>query len=449
MAVTKLWPIRGRVDSPLNYAANEEKTANPRWDKSSLQNLTDVMHYAADEDKTEKQFFVSGVNCNPAIARDQFVTVKKQFDKEDGIVAYHGYQSFAEGEVTPEQAHEIGIELARRFWGDGYQVIIATHLNTKCVHNHFVVNSVSFKDGKRCRAKRWYDFNKVSDEICREHGLSVIENPRGKSVPAFVYNAEKAGAPTRLNLAKAAVDEAIEASQNLHEFRMALKAMGYSCNLDPGRKYWTIRQQDWRRPIRMYRMGDAYSNESIISRLEREAESKRFSSFQRIIVVKKRQYGMQTRGDRIRKVGGLKGLYLYYCYLLGYLPRYTKRTAKVSPLLRDDLIKMDRIAEETRMLCRENITTMEELRERIARCSETIEQKTSERGEIYTKSRRKIPEEERQSLRKQATAISRELKDLRKELKMLESIESRSAVIEEKIKEAEKESEVKKDERRR
>lgn len=59
MAVTKLWPIRGRVDSPLNYAANEEKTSNPRWDKSSLQNLTDVMHYAADEDKTEKQFFVS------------------------------------------------------------------------------------------------------------------------------------------------------------------------------------------------------------------------------------------------------------------------------------------------------------------------------------------------------------------------------------------------------
>ena len=92
---------------------------------------------------------------------------------------------------------------------------------------------------------------------------------------------------------------------------------------------------------------------------------------------------------------------------------------------------------------------MEELRERIARCSETIEQKTSERGEIYTKSRRKIPEEERQSLRKQAAAISRELKDLRKELKMLESIESRSAVIEEKIKETEKESEVKKDERRR
>ena len=100
MAVTKIWPVRGRADKPLEYVANELKTANPKWDKSSLGNLTDVMHYAADENKTEKQFFVSGINCSPEIARDQFVTVKKQFAKEDGIVAYHGYQSFAEGEVS-------------------------------------------------------------------------------------------------------------------------------------------------------------------------------------------------------------------------------------------------------------------------------------------------------------------------------------------------------------
>ena len=87
MAVTKIWPIKGRVGSPLDYVENEEKTENPKWDKSSLANLTDVMHYAADDDKTQKQFFVTGINCNADTARDQFVTVKKQFDKEDGIVA--------------------------------------------------------------------------------------------------------------------------------------------------------------------------------------------------------------------------------------------------------------------------------------------------------------------------------------------------------------------------
>ena len=108
MAVTKIWPVRGKADSPLSYAADAEKTANPRWNKKELAGLTDVMHYAADEDKTEKQFFVTGINCSAEIARDQFVTVKKQYGKEGGIVAYHGYQSFEEGEVTPELAHRIG-----------------------------------------------------------------------------------------------------------------------------------------------------------------------------------------------------------------------------------------------------------------------------------------------------------------------------------------------------
>ena len=83
MAVTKLWPVRGKADSALRYVADEMKTENPKWDKSSLENLTDVMHYAADEDKTEKQFFVTGINCSAEIARDQFVTVKKQFNKSE------------------------------------------------------------------------------------------------------------------------------------------------------------------------------------------------------------------------------------------------------------------------------------------------------------------------------------------------------------------------------
>mgnify|MGYP003293236626 FL=1 len=120
MAVTKIWPVRGKPDSPLNYISNEMKTANPKWNKSSLGSLTDVMHYAVDEEKTEKQFFVTGINCSSEIARDQFVTVKKQYGKEDGIVAYHGYQSFGEDEVTPEQAHAIGVEFAQRIWGDDY-----------------------------------------------------------------------------------------------------------------------------------------------------------------------------------------------------------------------------------------------------------------------------------------------------------------------------------------
>ena len=450
MAVTKIWPVRGRVESPLDYAANEEKTANPRWDKSSLQNLTDVMHYAADEDKTEKQFFVSGVNCTPAIARDQFVIVKKQFDKEDGIVAYHGYQSFAEGEVTPELAHEIGLEFAKRVWGEDYQVVVATHLNTRNLHNHFIVNSVSFRHGKRLRAKQWYELNKVSDEICREHGLSVIENRRGKGIPKQLYYAEKNGGSTRVNIAKAAVDEALAVSTNVTEFEMALKAKGYHCNFNPNHKHWTIWQKDWKRPIRLTRMGEEYMARRIMERLDEGFENKTFEVFQKAVVVRRKQYVLFTREDKIKRVGGLKGLYLHYCYLLGYLPKYKQQPTKVSPLLRDDLIKMEQIAKETRLLCRENISSAGELSIFKEKTESSIAAKMQKQRELRNLIKRKIPPEEREKARSELTGINDDLKKLRSDLKLAGRIEERSKVIEEKVKTVDKErSEVKANERRR
>lgn len=445
MAVTKIWPVRGRVDSPLNYAANEEKTANPRWDKSSLQNLTDVMHYAADEDKTEKQFFVTGINCNADTARDQFVTVKKQFGKEDGIVAYHGYQSFAEGEVTPELAHEIGLEFARRVWGDEYQAVVATHLNTDHIHNHFIVNSISFRHGRRCRAKQWYELNKISDEICREHGLSIVENPKSKGMAYPLYEFEKSGGSTRKNLARQAVDEAIAVASNMKEFELALKAKGYACNFDPMRKYWTIRMTDWKKPMRLSGLGDEYTNDRIRERVA-DTDGKLFRDFHKAthIII---QYRLPTRQQKLKKVGGIKGLYLHYCYLLGYLPRYNQRPSRVSPLLKDDILKMEKIAEETRLICRENIITEDDLKAFIDRKRFQIDARTETRDDLKNMTRRKVSEAEKEQARKDIAALNGELKKLRKEVKLAENIKARSVSIKEKIETFE--SEVKKDERRR
>ena len=176
MAVCEIWDVRGRLDSPLRYAANPDKTGNPTYTEAEWQSRSDVMKYATNGDKTEQQFFVSGINCDPSTAREEMQIVKRQFQDESEIICYHGFQSFREGEVTPEQAHEIGVKLAKKMWGDRFQVIVATHLNTDCLHNHFVLNSVSFTDGKH------YHDNKAnlkllrqySDELCREYALSVI-----------------------------------------------------------------------------------------------------------------------------------------------------------------------------------------------------------------------------------------------------------------------------------
>ena len=146
MAVTKIWNIRGKAGSPLEYIANPEKTER-EFSEPEKQALQDVIAYTTNEDKTEKFYYTSGINCSVEFARDQFDTVKMRFGKYNGNVAYHAYQSFREGEVTPDEAHAIGVQLAKELWGDRFQMVVATHVNTKCVHNHIVINSVSFKDG--------------------------------------------------------------------------------------------------------------------------------------------------------------------------------------------------------------------------------------------------------------------------------------------------------------
>lgn len=130
MAVSKLWSVRQRLGQVIDYATNPEKTDARLFTEADYQALKDVLAYAKNETKTEHEFFCDGINCNVGIARNQFITVKEQYSKSDGIQAYHGYLSFPEKEVTPELAQKIGMEFAKRVWGDRFQVVVTTHLNT-------------------------------------------------------------------------------------------------------------------------------------------------------------------------------------------------------------------------------------------------------------------------------------------------------------------------------
>ena len=116
MAVSKIWKVKVRLKAVIDYATNPEKTRVQEYTPEQYQALADVLKYAKDEEKTEREFYVDGINCNPSTARDQFVTVKEQFDKEDGIQAYHGYLSFKdEPNINPNLAQKIGMEFAFGF----------------------------------------------------------------------------------------------------------------------------------------------------------------------------------------------------------------------------------------------------------------------------------------------------------------------------------------------
>ena len=134
MAVSKIWKVTVRLSQVIDYALNPEKTAASNYTPEQYQALSDVLQYAKDEEKTEREFFVDGINCNPSTARDQFITVKEQYGKEDGIQAYHGYLSFKEEDISPDLAQKIGMEFANRVRGKRFQVVVTTHLNTKHLH---------------------------------------------------------------------------------------------------------------------------------------------------------------------------------------------------------------------------------------------------------------------------------------------------------------------------
>lgn len=436
MAVTSIWRISGSLSGLVNYASNSEKTVENEQDGS----LSDVIGYAVNSVKTEKtddenvpviRRFVSGVNCSPNTAKEEMIAVKKRFGKEDGTVAYHGYQSFAPGEATPETAHEIGVKLARKLWGDKYQVLVATHLDKEShLHNHFIVNTVSFLDGIKYHRteKNYYNMQKASDELCKEYGLSIIENPiRGKSKHYAEWRAEQEQRPTWRGMIKSDIDEAIRQSMTERQFFDNLKLKGYEIKVG---KDISVRPPQKERFVRLVRnFGDDYSIESIRKRILEQTRPK--------MILPEPEYKpkeVYMKGDfkKTKKVKGFRALYFHYCYLLGIFPKNRKvNNKKLHFLLREDLIKLDNISKEARLLCRNQIDTAEQLSLYQNSLEERIETLTAERKELYKQKRSKavMPE-----IHDRISALSKELSQLRTEVKLCNNIFERSEIMKEKLK---------------
>ena len=201
MAITKIIAIRDRLDKRVNYAVNGEKTT-----------LDAGITYAANPEKTEQHFFTSAINCESCeTAFAEMQATKRRFGKLGGVVGYHFIQSFAPGEVTPEQAHAIGVAFAQRLFGERYEVVVGTHLDKAHLHNHVVVNSVSFVDGKKYHSSPgsyYFEVRSTSDTLCRENDLSTI-TPQGKGKHYAEWKAENTGKLTIRSIIRGDIDSII------------------------------------------------------------------------------------------------------------------------------------------------------------------------------------------------------------------------------------------------
>ena len=312
------------------------------------------MDYALNRDKIEQDVFQSAISCTCDTAFEDMCQIKKIWHKEGGVQGFHLVQSFAAGEVTPELAYQIGQEFAEQLLGGRFQAVISTHLNTKCIHNHIVWNSVSMVDGKKYRsnAKTYItQVRRISDELCRKYHLSVIDTQNSEKAarPYVQWLAEQNGKPTWKTPIRQDVDTAVLVAFTWNQFVRELEKKGYALCLQG--KYFTLKPPGRDRPVRFKTLGENYTPEAIRRRI---LEPKPFL----LAGKKSRRRKLRTGGKSLRKLTGLRALYFSYLYKMGALP---KKPARSGFAVREDIRRLDKRIKQMKFLSEHRIDSREQL----------------------------------------------------------------------------------------
>ena len=429
MAVTSIWKVEGRLARVLGYAENPAKTegAPDEWER---QGVGAAILYAADPGKSEEQRYVSGVNCLPETALAEMNATKRQYGKEGGIVAFHGYQAFAPGEADPETAHEIGVALARELWGARFEVVVATHLDKAHLHNHFVINSVSFADGRRFHRDTacYRAMRGASDRLCRERGLSVVDRPEpGRSMHYAEWRAERDGGPTWRSLVKADADEAVERASTMRQFYANLRAMGYEIKTG---KDISVRPPGKERFVRLRRnFGDGYSYEGISARILSNGRP-------RLPVGRPRPTRAKPTPVPARS---LVSLYRRYMAMLNAPRRQGAGGPRMHFLLREDLRNLDAISRELALLTQNGIETEGQLLAHEEALKERMATLDGERRALRNEARRlRRAQGEPAPPNPRIAEIAAELKGIRRDLGLCDGIRERGPGLARRIAEVER-----------
>ena len=236
--------------------------------KTILKCLAERTDYAMNNEKTANGELISSFECAPQTAASEFAFSKRIYfqktgrESEHDIIAYQFRQSFKPGEVTAEEANRIGYEFAERFLKGRHAFIVCTHINRHNIHNHVIWNSTNLDCTRKFR-NFWYSTNavrKLSDIICIEHGLSVIEKPgrKGLSYDKWLGNKAK---PSNREIVRIAIDEIIDQKpKDMEEFIRMLEDKGFKIKRG---KHLTLTHTDFKKSIRMDSLGDGYTEEDI------------------------------------------------------------------------------------------------------------------------------------------------------------------------------------------
>ena len=410
MAYTSLIPVR-RLDRAISYVRNKTKT-------TKLTSLEEAVDYALNRDKTESVCFETGLSC---LCETAFADMKenvRRWHKTGGVQGYHLVQSFAEGEITPELAHQIGVELADQLLNGRYQAIVTTHLNTSHIHNHMVWCAVALDNGRKyhSNARSYYtEVRAKSDALCRQYGLSVIETPeseRGKRQYAK-WQAETSGQPTWRTAIRMDIDEVVSMALTWRQFLALLEQKGYEIRM--GRKYPTLRPPGKERFVRFKTLGKAYTPEAIRQRI---LYPKR--PFTPAAGWRGRLHGNYRKA---RKLTGLRALYYRYLYELGALPRKPQRP---SYAVRQDIRNLDKRIRQMEFLSRHGIDTLAQLNAYRQVQEKTVSDLLAERRQLH-----KVESDD--AIEARLEQITQALKPLRRDIRLCRQIAEQSVQMRERL----------------
>ena len=356
----------------------------------------------------------------PDTSYQEMINVKKQFFKTDGIQCFHAVQSFVKGEITPEQAHEIGMKLAEELWGDKFQVVVTTHLNTDNLHNHFVLNSVSFLDGKRfCNTKKDYAImRKISDRLCEEYGLNALsqEEKYNKYATSSVYK----------ELMKDSIDYAIENAKDYNEFVKILQDLGYV--ITDKNETLSIRHNPYKRNTRIEKQfGSKYSKENIYKRILEMQPLYPYSSNPMVLITRTYENYNKQKERHYKNKGSIGYLIYQYEKLFGINTERTLKSniTKMTPELIAEIKQMDEFSNQARFLARYNINTSQDLLEFEKLAYEKVNPLKSKRENLWKKHKRVKTDEEKQEIENEIIDISKQITPITEEIRNCNNIKKR------------------------
>lgn len=413
MATTSIWSIKNNLKQSINYIINPEKTINKEYGTSSYSYLE--IENTENNYKNEKVCYVSSMNCSERNPYEDMLFTKEEYGKANGILAFHGYQSFKEGEVTSDIAHEIGVKFAEEMFKD-FEVVVATHQNTNHIHNHFIVNSVSFKNGKKYNNNRTNlaKLRHISDSLCAEYGLSTLDEDIGYK---NTYK-NKVLSDDYYRILKEDLDNVISYSVTLKQVFDRMRILGYKIYSHNG--IITI-YKDNEDKVRIEKaFGKEYSKDSISKRL--------YLSRQIVFkpIPQKSIFEEYLKTNESHK--GIYGLYLYYCYLLGvFTKKHPKQYLPYS--IRKEVYKLEQFSQQVRFMHEKNIVTKEDLDNYSKNNSDELSELKGKRENLWRRYHRAKTEDKQTQILAEINDIQPKIKELYKYDKYCKEITKRAEGI--------------------